>query len=207
MGVRDLCEQTGLSANAIRFHLKALQQAGGVLSAKSGVRRRSGRPPVLYRALRPDAVDPTAIYRMLAGMLAAELSRSSPVGSPARAGREWARGMVSDVHSGVAPADPTAVVVSAFREAGFEPAMDIGSDTMALYRCPFRELAVEHPNVVCGMHLGLLTGLLEQFGASTEVQLVPVLDGSGPCLVRLGACHTVRRVSTLSSPLKREQVS
>lgn len=115
--------------------------------------------------------------------------------------------MISDVHSDVDPADPTAVVVSVFREAGFEPAVDVGSHTVALHRCPFRELAAEHPDVVCGMHLGLLTGLLEQIGASTEVRLVPVLDGSGPCLVRLGACHPERRLPPLSSPSNKEQVS
>ena len=207
VGVRELCEQTGLSAHAIRFRPRALQRAGGVLSAKSGVRKRSGRPPVLYQALRPAGVDPAATYRILTGLLAAEHSRSSPVGSPARAGREWARGMVSDVHSGVDPADLTAVGLSALREAGFEPAADVGSQTVALYRCPFGELAAEHPDVVCGMHLGLLTGLLEQIGASTAVRLVPVMDGSGPCLVWLGACHPERCLPPISSHSKKEQGS
>ena len=189
MGVRDLCEQTGLSANAIRFHLRALQRAGGVLSAMSGDHKRPGRPPLLYRALRSEAVDLAATYRMLAGLLAEELGRSSPVGSPARAGREWARGMTLDVHSGIGLAHATAVVVSAFREAGFEPAVDVGPQTVALYRCPFRELAAQ------------------QIGASSDVRLSPVLDGSGPCLVRLGGPRPVLCRRPISSSSSKEQIS
>src|SRR5664280_504084 len=40
--------------------------------------------------------------------------------------------------------------------------------------------------MVCGVHLGLLTGVLEEIGTRTRVSLVPALDGRGPCLVRLG---------------------
>ena len=35
------------------------------------------------------------------------------------------------------------------------------------------------------MHLGLVRRLLERWGMPSGARLVPVLDGSGPCVVRL----------------------
>ena len=43
----------------------------------------------------------------------------------------------------------------------------------------------ELPGVVCGVHHGLTSGALERAGVAANVRVVPVLDGSGPCLVHV----------------------
>jgi hypothetical protein len=59
--------------------------------------------------------------------------------------------------------------------------------------------------MVCGVHPGLLTGVLEEIGTRTRVSLVPVLDASGPCLVRL-AETPVPAADPVSPPSIEERV-
>ena len=56
-----------------------------------------------------------------------------------------------------------------------------------LTRCPLLEAARESPDIVCGVHHGLVEGLLEHAGASTDgVDLLPFAE-VGACLLRLPA--------------------
>jgi len=52
-----------------------------------------------------------------------------------------------------------------------------------LRNCPFRQLAAQHPALVCGMNLALIDGLIEGSGAT---DLHPELDpGPGRCCVAI----------------------
>jgi predicted ArsR family transcriptional regulator len=73
-----------------------------------------------------------------------------------------------------------------FAEGGFAPRRS-GDDAVELHGCPFRSVAAEHPDVVCEVHLGLVRGVLEEYGDARRASLTPVLDGSGPCLLHLDA--------------------
>jgi predicted ArsR family transcriptional regulator len=66
-------------------------------------------------------------------------------------------------------------------EHGFEPRDDDGG--IALANCPFHVLAREHTELVCGMNLRLLEGVL---GGLPEAGLVARLRPQpGMCCVRL----------------------
>ncbi|MFI0420796.1 hypothetical protein [Spongiactinospora sp. 9N601] len=68
-----------------------------------------------------------------------------------------------------------------WKPPGFEPRA-IG-DTIALVNCPFHSLALRHTELVCGMNLGLLTGLLEGLAATdVTARLEPAPEH---CCVRL----------------------
>ena len=71
-------------------------------------------------------------------------------------------------------------VQTALRQHGFEPWR--GSDgAVRLRNCPFHQLAAEHRDLVCGMNLALIDGLIEGFGAN---DLHPELDPQpGRCCV------------------------
>lgn len=77
-------------------------------------------------------------------------------------------------------------------EHGFEPFRDSGG-TIRLRNCPFRQLAAEHPAVVCGMTLalvdGVITGVLPRDPETTRAALTslhPVLEPRpGCCCVAL----------------------
>ena len=54
-----------------------------------------------------------------------------------------------------------------------------------LTRCPLLEAAHKYPDVVCGVHLGLAQGALEEYGAASDgTDLVPFAE-PGACRLRL----------------------
>src|SRR5699024_12003747 len=54
-----------------------------------------------------------------------------------------------------------------------------------LTRCPLLEAAHEHPDIVCGVHLGLVRGALEVFGdPAAESELEPFSE-PGACRLHL----------------------
>ncbi len=71
----------------------------------------------------------------------------------------------------------------ALRDHGFEPGED-EDGTIRLRNCPFHQLAAEHRDIVCGMNLALIEGLVAGLGASG---LHPALDPRpGYCCVVIG---------------------
>ena len=69
---------------------------------------------------------------------------------------------------------------------GFDPAVVEQPDgaTMAFAHCPFRALAEEHPELVCGLHCGLVEGFVDALGGA-EVQRFNTLVDRNPCQVEL----------------------
>ncbi|MHB1615060.1 MAG: helix-turn-helix transcriptional regulator [Actinomycetes bacterium] len=193
MGIGDVCAATGLSPSAVRFHLDHLIDLAAVRAVKDPNASGSGRPALLYSAVPAEAVDPAAAYRALAGLLASELVRSAGPRASTDAGRAWAKALLRG--KDVTSADPLPVVMSLLDGGGFSPVRSADGSTVELHRCPFLDLALEQPAVVCGVHLGLVTGVLEELGTMTPVHLLAALDGPGPCLVRFSA------TSPPSSPL------
>jgi len=181
--IRALASDTGLSANALRFHLDHLLQAGAVRSVRDADHIGAGRPATLYSALPAEGVDDDAAYRALAGRLATQLVRAGGPRASTDAGRAWAKELLEG--RDVAGRDTRDVVMSILEDGGFSPLLSTDGDTVELRRCPFLDLALQQPAVVCGVHLGLLSGVLDLLGAVSSVQLVPALEDDGPCLVRL----------------------
>ena len=78
-------------------------------------------------------------------------------------------------------------VVALLDEVGFEPEADATATTVRLTRCPLLEAAHRSPEVVCSVHLGLVSGALEEYGADPEgSDLVPFAE-PGACLLHLQA--------------------
>jgi predicted ArsR family transcriptional regulator len=73
-------------------------------------------------------------------------------------------------------------VEDALTRQGYEPCR--GGGIIRLRNCPFHRLAERHREVVCGMNLTLIEGLVEGLGAD---DVHPVLDPRpGYCCVALG---------------------
>jgi len=74
-------------------------------------------------------------------------------------------------------------VESVLARQGYEPCRD-GDGIIRLRNCPFHQLAERHREVVCGMNLTLVEGLVDGLGADGWQ---PVLDPRpGYCCVALG---------------------
>jgi predicted ArsR family transcriptional regulator len=72
-------------------------------------------------------------------------------------------------------------VVAALAEQGFEPIE--GEDGITLANCPFHALAAEETELVCGMNLALVEGVLDGIGAT---KLTAELDPApSRCCVRI----------------------
>ena len=95
-----------------------------------------------------------------------------------KAGRDWATSLILAT-STTNPDETAHRIVDLFAEMNFDPeladpAPGTGEREIRLRACPYRDVAREHPDVVCAIHLGLLQGALTQLGnPPTTVRLVP----------------------------------
>lgn len=182
-----LVASSGLHANTVREHLDALVRQGLVRRQAAAPTGR-GRPAWLYEAAGDDAAAAPE-YAGLAAALAAAIHRTSatPTEDAVVAGREWGHELARA--RGADPTDSAVAarreVVSLLDEVGFAPQADARSAVVRLTRCPLLEAAHKHPDVVCGVHLGLAQGALEEYGADPEgTELLPFAE-PGACRLHL----------------------
>ncbi len=184
VGVRDIADQAGLHPNTARFHLDALVDAG--LAARAPKERTTpGRPSMAYRAVAGGEPMGRRRYRLLAEMLTSLIAGMLPKPGEAaeEAGREWGRYLTEPpppyqrLDAGEAVGRLTATTA----EIGFAPeAVTDGTQyQLRLRQCPFREVAENHQDVVCQLHLGLMQGALAQMRAPvTADRLQPFAEPS-----------------------------
>lgn len=155
--VAQLTEHFGLNHNAIRQHLAKLVGAGLVVESKhsSGA---PGRPKLVY-AIEPAAESRWGVvgpYQRLSKLLA-EMVRTGD--TPEEVGRrEGVR-----LRAGGAAAPGVPALERAMAREGFEPQTqhrDGGIDVV-LQNCPFEATALDDPDTVCALHLGIAKGLTE----------------------------------------------
>jgi predicted ArsR family transcriptional regulator len=82
------------------------------------------------------------------------------------------------------------VVVKMLGDSGFAPELSADGTSVNLHRCPFRELAVTHQDVVCGAHLGIIQGALDELGGMVSAtRLIPFVT-PGLCVTTLARSET-----------------
>lgn len=187
----------GVSRHVAKFHLDKLVTDGlldvsyGRPPGRSGP--GAGRPAKLYRrSSREFAVSvPQREYELAGRLLARAVTMAeregTPVGDALRdAAREAGRalGHRTRAQAGSRPSRRAvlAAATGVLRECGYEPSPDAAGVTLA--SCPFYALAQEYTDLVCGMNLELMTGLVEGLDrAEFRALLEPA---PGRCCVRLG---------------------
>lgn len=176
---------SGLHPNTVREHLETLVHRGLVSRSRAEPSGR-GRPPWLY-ALTEEAPE-TSEYAGLTAALASAIVRASatPGADAALAGEEWGRELARN--RGATPTSPHTArdrVVTLLEDLGFEPEREASDPaTVRLTRCPLLEAAHSYPEVVCNVHLGVVRGALEEYGADpTGTDLAPFSEP--------GACRLV----------------
>lgn len=229
VGVQEVCDATGLHANTARFHLDGLVSAG-LAQRHAEDRGRPGRPRMVYQATATE--DPASgmrSYRLLAEMLTGLVTHALPEPGPAAvaAGRVWGRFLAQrpaplqrvDAHEAVrrltavlddvgfapgpAQAEPaTAVTAGGGRRGGRGTAS--GGWVLPLHHCPFREVAVQQRDVVCSLHLGLITGVLDEVRAPLHAKRLDPFVEPTVCLAHLSPLKnrpSRPRVDQQASPL------
>ncbi len=172
------------------YHLDKLVEAGLLTASYQRPPGRSGpgagRPAKVYtRSGRQFTLSlPPREYELAARLLtqAVESDRS---GRSRAAVREAARRLGAELGTNRRrAAGARDAVEGVLREHGFEPWHD-EDGVVRLRNCPFRSLAEQHPETVCGMNLALIEGFLVGLDGSG---LRPALDPQpGQCCVTIGA--------------------
>jgi predicted ArsR family transcriptional regulator len=179
--VAALSAMTGQHPNTIREHLDGLTEAGLVTRTRAAAQGR-GRPAWLFSAAREaGSGSGSREYAALAAALASHIARTSrkPRVDAIEAGRAWGRELVKESRAGEghptgeAAVSPSATamrrqVVTLVDGLGFAPSADARVSVIKLHRCPLLEAAHQQPEVVCGVHLGLVRGALDEMGAESE---------------------------------------
>ena len=176
-----LVEATGLHANTVREHLDGLVRRGLVRRSRA-VPEGRGRPPWLYELLsEPGEREYAGLAVALAGTIA---SRSTtPTADAASAGEAWGGTLARARPAPVSTAQQAREqVVDLLDELGFEPRVALDDPALVrLTRCPLLEAAHRHREVVCNVHLGLVRGVLAEYGVDpSEADLVPFAE-PGAC--------------------------
>jgi len=193
--INDLAEAAGVHANTVRFHLKRLVAAGQVEAVTStpGVPGVPGRPPQLFAPiLGMDPSGPRA-YRTLAEVLVSGLAEASDPGHRAlQIGRSWGR-REAQRRPGAPQNRPSTSdhsinqLVGVLEEIGFAPESQEAEEpsSITLRHCPFLELTHTQSAVVCPLHLGLMQGALQEWGAAVEVDRLEPFIEPDLCLAHL----------------------
>lgn len=165
--------------------------------------------------LSDDAQEYASLAAALAGQIAR--TSADPAGDADAAGMEWGRDLVRTVmaatddastddapdatdrrraapsttdspeHAASAEVRARRRVVALFDELGFAPQADDDAAVVRLRRCPLLAAAHQHPEVVCGVHLGLARGALAELGVPAEgLTLLPFAE-RGACRLHLTA--------------------
>lgn len=190
----------GMHVTTARFHLDQLVLAG-VLHADFHKHSGAGRPRKVY-ALSQSS-DPARVASenealLLLTTLLTETFRATRAEgralTPDEAGERWAHENIpaDGADPAASPGEWLAKVgslIDVLRRWGYTPDLSTsdGGRTarIDLTHCPFRDLAAENTEIVCGIHRGLISGTMEQLGEpETDVTLRPFAEG-GTCIAHL----------------------
>lgn len=189
VGRDEASTAVGVTRATAAFHLDRLADEGLLDAVHQRISGRTGpgagRPAKLY--LRPtqqiEVSLPQRCYELAGQVLAAAVEDAEMTGQSVRkavAGR--ARDAGRQIGLAAASRDPAV----ALEHHGFEPRTE--SNSVRLGNCPFHNLAQQHTDLVCGMNLDLIRGLLEGIDSSSfEAKLNPT---PGNCCVVLEPAPT-----------------
>ncbi|MDY7104023.1 MAG: helix-turn-helix domain-containing protein [Actinomycetota bacterium] len=182
LATAEVAEFLGLHVNTVRPHLERMREAG-LLDVHADARGGPGRPQNRYTVATdsPSLGLEPAVFPMLSRMLF-RMASDAGLGpeEAGEAGRE--QGEAEGGRSvGVPCLD---ALVGRLADWGFDPAVapQPSGATIAFTHCPFRELAVANPDLVCGLHRGLVEGFVDRVGGGRTTAFRNLVDRD-PCQV------------------------
>ncbi|OBJ16227.1 transcriptional regulator [Mycobacterium colombiense] len=191
MSIAGIAGVLGVHPNTVRFHLDGLVADGQVENVELD-RKGPGRPPLMFRAVRQMDRGGPRHYRLLAEILATAFATERDPGPKAlAAGRAWGQKMDAELHPVPEDADVAeeaiAHLIDVLDELGFAPERRVsdGEQQVGLRHCPFLELAENRSSVVCPVHLGLMQGAMETWGAPVSVDRLDPFVEPDLCLAHL----------------------
>ena len=195
LATADIAESLALHANTVRPHLEKMRDAG-LIDVQVGGRGDVGRPQHRYAiahgapslGLEPPTMP--VLARMVLSM--AKRLQASPEDATAVGEEEGVRrarpysnapstleALVSDLDR--LGFDP--IVTDAGTQGGVDLELEADDGAVVTFaNCPFADLAQEHPELVCGLHRGLVAGFVAQMG-DADTRDFCTLTSRTPCRV------------------------
>jgi predicted ArsR family transcriptional regulator len=196
VGREQAASAIGVARHVAKFHLDKLEADGLLETEYSRPPGRrgpgAGRPAKRYRrAARDVSVSlPERRYDLAGRVMAQAISAATESGAPIAdalhdaatvEGHELGDAARARLGDDPSQATRSRVVSDVLAEHGYEPSGT--DDVITLVNCPFHSLAREHTDLVCGMNLDLIRGLLERCeGSGLHARLDPT---PGQCCVTL----------------------
>ena len=193
VGRDEAAAAAGIGRPLAAYHLDKLVELGLLTASYQRPQGRggpgAGRPAKVYsRSGHEFAVTVPPREYELAARLLAQAVESDRDGASRAALHDAARQYGAELGrrsgpGGAGEAGARQALESALSEHGFEPWHD-EEGTIRLRNCPFHQLAARHRELVCGMNLALIEGLVAGLGAGG---MRPALDpGPGRCCAVIG---------------------
>ena len=200
VGREQAAAAVGVAHHVAKFNLDKLEEEGllDVEFSRPPGRRGpgAGRPAKLYRrtAQEIEVSLPERKYDLAGQVMAQAITAAEQTATPisdtlAHAAREAGRVLGNEVRAkaGARPTQATTLkaVNDVLTEHGYEPRM--AGKAITLANCPFHNLAQHHTELVCGMNLDLISGLLEDVcPGALRARLTPTPD---MCCVTIEPAH------------------
>ncbi len=204
VSVVEVAELFDIHPNVARLHLSKLEDGHMIVSdtRNSG---KSGRPRRLYR-LSDEVIQlnfPNRDYQTLAKLAIETMISLGDAGSEAlfKNGEKFGRDMVYQYAKEI-DAEPEnlsfdhklSILKEISEKAGFSPEFRIPSNEedikFKVYNCPFKEIAAEHQETVCGTHHAFIRGMFNALFESVDLNAEDnIINGCPACIYRIQLTH------------------
>ena len=192
--VQDIADRFEIHPNVARLHLSKLEDIN-LLTSETKKTGKGGRPSRLYR-LSDDVIQlhfPFRDYKLLSKIAIQTMMRLGEPGIEALydTGKEFGKELIES-NANIIPnksatfEEKLHILKNAATVAGFSPVFEPSDDQtqvhFQIFNCPFKEVAVSHPETICKMHSAFLKGMFSSL--FTDVELIEtdnMLNGCQTC--------------------------
>lgn len=182
----EIAEVFGIHPNVARHHLDRLAQDGYLEVATrrsvSGREPGAGRPAKCYVAsnkqidLRFPGRRGNVLLELLLRLVGMLGDSEEVVRQATAVGRAYGRELAAELGSSDAEGYFQAVtaLARAMSKAGFDVGADPDSDQQLLTnQCPFGDMALSHPSVICSLDQGIVSGILDVLDPDMRPSVIP----------------------------------
>ncbi len=193
----QIAELFSIHPNVARHHLDHLAEDGYLEVTRRRPEGKSGpgagRPAKCYTATTKeiDLHFPARRYDLLSELLVRVIERINPgnlAELAADVGREYGKEIAAEIGAPEESGFDMAVsaVALAMTGMGFSTDPDADSRRLLTSHCPFADTAVKHPEVVCSLDRGIVSGLMETLSADWRpVQVVSNPGAAEDCVAEV----------------------
>lgn len=185
-GTDEIAKRLELHPNGVRLHLERLHAAG--LVDRQRERQARGRPRDIWlinSAALPGGDPPTSYSDLGRWLVRAIIASGVSEQDVESAGRRIGRELAPEGATG----NTFDQVENAFTALGFQPAREEpapGEVKFCLQNCPYRDVVREYQPLVCSLHRGIATGLLEVVNPRAKLKsFIPKDPDVAGCLMEM----------------------